>query len=409
MSDSISKRKIEYIQQKDEFDYLKSLIDSLENGNCIGILLQGPPGTGKTLLAISLAKTYKSSYYIIDGSPDLDRRDIEGNWELLKDETKFNYGPLTLAIKDANKEGIAFIIINEINAIRENEQISLNSLLSENHINLISKGFEKHELNSESKLIIIGTMNVGVIGINKLQEAFEDRFIITPEITYPLKSKEIDIARQISGCKKKVAEIVVDAARQIRKQAIQDYSITKIFSTRLVVNFCILISLMPPKYLKHNIENVIINKLGTTTEEKRSIAMILDGKMFETKLKEELISKTTSIMTGESIIDKDSLDQILTDTKACVANYISKYGQSNAFRFNGGILWKLIQWMWLNKKKTLQDYFQLTKFLNLHTQYKQQTGKNYIYNGNITLSYIKWIYRQKSEDLKKFMDEYPVL
>ncbi|MHA1105637.1 MAG: AAA family ATPase [Promethearchaeota archaeon] len=410
MSDSISKKKIEYIQQKDEFDYLRSLLDSLDKGSCVGILLQGPPGTGKTLLAISLAKAYKASYYIIDGSPDLDRRDIEGNWELLKEETKFNYGPLTLAIKDANNEGIAFIIINEINAIRENEQISLNSLLSENHINLISKGFEKHELNSESKLIIIGTMNKGVIGINKLQEAFEDRFIITPEISYPLKNKEIDIATQISGCKKKVAEIVVDAARQIRKQAIQDYSITKIFSTRLVVNFCMLISLMPTKYLKHNIENVIINKLGTTTEEKKSIAMILDGKMFETKLKEQLISKTTSLMNVECTIDKDSLDQILTDTKECIADYISKYGRSNAFRYNGRIMWKFIKWMWLNKKKNLLNYFQLTEFLNLHTQYKQQTGKNYIHNGNITLSYIQWLYQQRPDDLKKLMEEdYPVL
>ncbi len=304
---------------------------------------------------------------------------------------------------------MAFIIINEINAIRENEQISLNSLLSENHINLISKGFEKHELNSESKLIIIGTMNLGVIGINKLQEAFEDRFIITPEISYPLKTKEIDIATKVSGCKEKIAEIVVDAARQIRKQAIQDYSITKIFSTRLVVNFCMLISLMPPKYLKHNIENMIINKLGTTTEEKKSIAMILDGKMFETKLKQELISNTTSIMTVEGMIDKDSLDQIISDTKACIADYISKYGKSNAVRYNGTILWKLITWMWLNKRETLQNYFKLTEFVNLHTEYKQLQEKNYMYNGNITLSYIKWIYRQKSEELKRFMDEYPVL
>jgi hypothetical protein len=44
-------------------------------------------------------------------------------------------------------------------------------------LNLISKGFEKNELKSKSKLIIIGTMNKGVAGINKLQEAFEDRFI----------------------------------------------------------------------------------------------------------------------------------------------------------------------------------------------------------------------------------------
>ncbi|MFX0106369.1 MAG: AAA family ATPase, partial [Candidatus Hodarchaeota archaeon] len=270
ISGSKSQNKIEYIQQKDEFDYLKSLIDSVDKGRCVGILLHGPPGTGKTLLAISLANTFNSVYYIIDGSPDLDRRDIEGNWELIKGATKFNYGPLTLAIRDANKSGIAFVIINEINAIRENEQISLNSLLSESHINLISKGFEKHELNQNSKLIIIGTMNKGVAGINKLQEAFEDRFIISPEINYPLKNKEIDIAIKMSGCRKRIAEIVVDAARQIRKQAIQDFSITKIFSTRLVVNFCILISQMPPKFLKNNIENVILNKLGNTPEEKKS-------------------------------------------------------------------------------------------------------------------------------------------
>ena len=203
-----SQNNIGYIQQKDEFDYLKSLIESVEVGRCIGVLLHGPPGTGKTLLALSLANAFKVSYYIIDGSPDLDRRDIEGNWELMKGETIFNYGPLTLAIKDANKRGMAFVIINELNAIRENEQISLNSLLSENHINLISKGFEKHELNPKSKLIIIGTLNKGVAGINKLQEAFEDRFIISPEINYPLKDKEIEIVVKISGCSKKIAGIV---------------------------------------------------------------------------------------------------------------------------------------------------------------------------------------------------------
>ncbi|KKM05579.1 hypothetical protein LCGC14_1752670, partial [marine sediment metagenome] len=184
---------IRYIQQRDEFDYLKSLINSIEKGVCIGILLHGPPGTGKTLLATSLAHFFNAHYYIIDGSPDLDRRDIEGYWELYNGETRFNYGPLTRSIDDANRDGISFIIINEVNAIRESEQISLNSLLSENHINLISKGFERYELNPKSKLVIIGTLNKGVIGINKLQEAFEDRFIVSPEINYPIKQKEIEI------------------------------------------------------------------------------------------------------------------------------------------------------------------------------------------------------------------------
>ncbi|GAG33094.1 unnamed protein product, partial [marine sediment metagenome] len=214
-------KKINYIQQYDEFDYLKNFIKSFDKGTCMGILLHGPPGTGKTLLAITLANSFKAHYYIIDGSPDLDRRDIEGYWEIFNGETQFNYGPLTKAIEDANKEGISFIIINEVNAIRESEQISLNSLLSENHVNLISKGFERYELNPKSKLVIIGTLNKGVIGINKLQEAFEDRFIVSPEINYPIKQKEIEIATAISGCDKNIAELVVDVARQIRKQALK--------------------------------------------------------------------------------------------------------------------------------------------------------------------------------------------
>lgn len=387
------------------------MINSINKGKCIGILLHGPPGTGKTLLAVSLAKFYHASYYIIDGSPDLDRRDIEGNWELLKGDTKFNYGPLTLAIKDANENGISFIIINEINAIRENEQISLNSLLSENHINLISKGFEKHELSSESKLIIMGTMNKEVAGINKLQEAFEDRFIICPEINYPLKNKEIEIVSKISGCKSKIAEVVVDTARQIRKQAIQDFSITKIFSTRLIVNFCMLISKMPSVFLKNNIENVIINKLGTTPEEKKSIAMILDGKMLESKIREELEESKPVELIKESIfeIKDETVNQIISLTKVCFKDYIDKYGIKNTFKFNGLIMWKVIHWMWMHNRKTFQQYIQLTEMFNLPYRYKEETGKSHLYNGGITLSYIKWIYQKNSEILNKIIKEiFPV-
>jgi GTPase SAR1 family protein len=411
ISDTVIENQIEYIQQKDEYDYLKCLINSIGKGVCVGILLHGPPGTGKTLLAISLAKSYNASYYIIDGSPDLDRRDIEGNWELLKGDTKFNYGPLTLAIKDANENGISFIIINEINAIRENEQISLNSLLSEKHINLISKGFEKHELGPKSKLIILGTMNKGVAGINKLQEAFEDRFIICPEINYPLKDKEIEIVTKLSGCDNKIADIVVDTARQIRKQATQDFSITKIFSTRLIVNFCMLISKMPLIYLKNNIENVIINKLGTTPEEKKSIAMILDGKMFESKIRDELEERKPVELIWENDVDitNEKVSEVIELTKKCFQDYIEKYGIKNTFKYDGLIMWKVIHWMWMHNRETFQKYFKLTEMFNLPYQFREETGKDYLYNGNITLTYIRWIYQENLETLTKIIKEiFPV-
>jgi Holliday junction resolvasome RuvABC ATP-dependent DNA helicase subunit len=405
MSDLAINRNIEYIQQRNEFDYLKALINSMGKGRCIGILLHGPPGTGKTLLATSLAKEFDSSYYIIDGSPDLDRRDIEGNWELFNGDTRFNHGPLTRAIEDANKAGICFIVINEINAIRESEQISLNSLLSESHINLISKGFERYSLKETSKLVIIGTMNKGVIGINKLQEAFEDRFLVCPEITYPSKQKEIEIAVKLTGCKSKVAETVVDAARQIRKQAIKDFSITKIFSTRLIVNFCLIVSKMSSAYLRYNIENIIINKLGENQEEKKSIAMILDGKLFEDNLRKYLAPKSDTI-PGTTIIHatpRAPEAKIISNFRSKVEKYVFELENAKYKNKNGSLMWKFFDWFWDHDRTALKDYIQLTEKMGYHNLYTENTGNRHLRNGEITLTYIKWLYKNKNKDLMDFM------
>ncbi|MHA1933316.1 MAG: CbbQ/NirQ/NorQ domain-containing protein, partial [Promethearchaeota archaeon] len=250
-----------------------------------------------------------------------------------------------------------------------------------------------------------GTLNRGVIGINKLQEAFEDRFIASPEIDYPEKQKEIEIATKMSGCNKKMAEIVVDAARQIRKQAIKDFSITKIFSTRLIVNFCLVISSMAPKFLRHNIENIIINKLGENQEEKKSIAMILDGKMFESKLRGILSPEGYSKDIHEDKIDLSQVEEnkIITIMRKHVNKYIQFYDRENALNKNGEIMWKFIEWFWCYNRKILRDYIQLTKKLDLPEVYRKDTGKNYLYRGEITLSYIKWLYRHEKQELMTLM------
>ena len=312
---------------------------------------------------------------------------------------------MTRAIEDANSKGISFIVINEINAIRESEQISLNSLLSESHINLISKGFERYSLKKSSKLVIIGTMNKGVIGINKLQEAFEDRFLVCPEITYPSKKKEIEIAVKLSGCKKMVAETVVDAARQIRKQAIKDFSITKIFSTRLIVNFCLIVSNMSPDYLRYNIENVIINKLGENQEEKKSIAMILDGKLFEDNLKKylNLRSDVKSDIKAGIILQRAPEAKVISNFKSKVEKYVFELGNGKYKNKSGSLMWKFFEWFWKEHRTSLKDYLQLTEKLGYHKVYKESTGHSHLYNGEITFAFIKWLYRSKNKDLMDFM------
>ena len=37
--------------------------------------------------------------------------------------------------------------------------------------------------------------------------------------------------------------------------------------------------------------------------------------------------------------------------------------------------------------------------------YEEYVGTNFKYGGEVTLSYIKWLYRQKKQDLSKFMKE----
>ena len=204
---------------------------------------------------------------------------------------------------------------------------------------------------------------------------------------------------------------MVDSARQIRKQALQDFSISKVFSTRHVVDFCLVVSRMPSKYLKHNIENVIINKLGENQEEKKSIAMILDGKMFETKLRNILSPNhekkaNLSEKSDEQQPEKPAI-QIMRN---CVQNYINQYGIGSVLRKNGKVKWKLFDWLWFNNRGELQEYVKLTVEFGYHEEYTKTTGKYHLYKKKVSLAYIRWLYREKNDEFEKFlMDTHKIL
>jgi hypothetical protein len=166
---------------------------------------------------------------------------------------------------------------------------------------------------------------------------------------------------------------------------------------------------MPIKFLKNNIENVILNKLGNTPEEKKSIAMILDGKMFESNLKKELFKIKENII-WQNIEDYHSVEEIINKARACYELFSNKYKKGTNSPENGHIIWKLIEWMWQNHRNILQEYFKLTDMLSLPNAYKQETGKEYIYNGRLTFRYIRWLYQQKPVELNKFMRKvFPIL
>jgi len=386
-----------YIQQKNELDYLMKVIDAAPSGRTLGILLQGPPGTGKTLLAITLAKMKGSNYYIIDGSPQLDRRDIEGNWEIMKGDTIFNEGPLVLGLKDANscKVKMAFIIINEINAIRPSEQISMNSLLSESHINLINKASERVELAEDAKVIVIGTMNRNVLGINSLQEAFNDRFFLNLTIEYPEKAKEAEIVSKISKCSLKLADLIIEAGQHLRKMA-ENGSVSKIFSTRMGVNFASVLTSMGASYVEENIKSMIVTKLSDEADEEESIKQMLSGLKFESRLKEILtVAKPTETPAPSSV----PTESVLEDMRKVVEEY---FPMGKIFKA-GKLTYSFLEWSWANHKDIVQKYFELTKEMGLFEEYEKETSKTVHYGGALTFTYINWIYQHRHHKLIDFM------
>jgi nitric oxide reductase NorQ protein len=406
-----------YVQQDDEMDHLDEIITCAESGKATGLLLWGPPGTGKTLLATTLARRNKSKYFIIDGSPQLDRRDLEGTIEIRKGETVFFDGPLTQAIKEAKENKISFLIINEINAIRESEQVSLNSLLSESHINLISKNGERIELDEDCKLIVIGTMNKGVLGINQLQEAFDDRFILEKKIGYPSKNVEMKIITKITGCKRDLAKLTVELAKELRKGA-EKYVISKMFSTRMAVNFCSMISKMGTKFLRQNIKSMIIHKLSQNEEEYNYVSTMIDGKLFEDELTKVLEppkkveeSKVSSEPIGISTLFTKPAGLAIDESNAIdnMKKVVDECKMTVGLWWHSKIMWKSLEWIWKNHKRVLQRYFELGDKIGFFDDYSKETGKDPFYSGQLTQSAIYWVFNNRYAKIEQFMVKiYPV-
>lgn len=298
----MERKNVRYVEVENEYRHLKSFIECFPKGGVCSILLVGPPGTAKTTLALTLARDFGAKYEVVDGSEEIERRDLEGVWLIQKDQgTVFVPGSIVKGIIGANDDEIYFLIINEPNAMRQGQQIGFNSLLAEGEVNLFSKAGERFELNKNAKLVVIGTMNLNVLGINELQEAFDDRFWMNKAITYAKPEKEVEILVQMSGCKKEVAQIIVEVANKFREAAsAQQLSIPKMFSTRLAVNFAKMITIMKTNFLRENIRDMIINKLAKEPAEIQTAEGILAGKDFEDELY-RMLSDNSSMTIEEEV------------------------------------------------------------------------------------------------------------
>lgn len=294
---------IKYIQQFNEYDYLNNYIQNMiknPNGRrSIGINIVGPPGIGKTLLGVCLAEEFDHNHIPIDGSPTLERRDIEGIYEVRDGNTIFIKAQLVRVIEEANETGIAFLSIEEVNAIPPEEQISLNSLLDfKGEISLLSKAGEKYRINDGCMVVVLSTMNRNVFGINPLQQAFKSRYDLFIELDFPSIQKEMEILQIITKIDKQSAREISEMARELRQMCEKDNKISDLITTRCLVKLCKINQEMGRKMVKETMEYCIINKITSSNEERQLVYNLLEGKMLKRTLE-------NAVYDGEIIPKKE--------------------------------------------------------------------------------------------------------
>jgi len=286
----------------------------------------GPPGCGKTWNALRVNKDLKCEVFKIDGSPNLCKEDMEGNFITKGTEVVFNYGIIPQAIISANKNGFAVIIVNEFNNLLPNVQASFNALLDfQGELNLGINGGERLVVEEGKKLIFISTMNEDLAGLNPLQEAMKTRFEYFIEFDYPTFKEELNMYKS-SFENERSAELYTEFIREIRSMYISDNKLESAITIREGLAFLTAKNIIDPKIA---LEYCITRKVTNDKIESSSIMSLAQGKnLFASEKKLIKIAKSISVEISDTDIPKilkDKVEAIFSDELETVFRLKTKY------------------------------------------------------------------------------------
>src|ERR1041385_4528791 len=210
--------KLPYVPRGYEMDLLRA---HLEGKDMPPIILFGPKGTAKTMLVRYYAEQNKLPYLCHDCHNQTDAGDLFGKFIIHERETPYIFGSLARAIKLANHHGKAVIVLEEINALNQESQKMLNAFLDWRKEAYLAEIGETAKLDSEAKLLVVGTMNVNLGastygGIFELNEDFKSRFAMK-KIDYPPLEHETHMLQQLTRMDDSVISRVISIAASTRK------------------------------------------------------------------------------------------------------------------------------------------------------------------------------------------------
>lgn len=192
----------------------------------LAVMLKGPTGCGKTRFVEYMAWRLKRPLITVACHDDLAASDLIGRYLIRHDNTVWQDGPLTRAVREG-----AICYLDEVVEARQDTIVVLHSLTDYRRLLPIDKTGEKLVAAPGFQLVI--SYNPGYQRMLKdLKPSTRQRFVAL-EFDFPSAEAEAQIVAQESGVDHATAHALVSLAQRLR--SLRDRGLAEIPSTRLLV------------------------------------------------------------------------------------------------------------------------------------------------------------------------------
>jgi nitric oxide reductase NorQ protein len=227
---AVESQRIEDYQLADEPYYLplKNEVELFEAAYEAGlpVMLKGPTGCGKTRFVEHMSWRLKRILVTVACHEDLTASDLVGKYTLSGDETVWQDGPLTTAVKAG---GIAYL--DEIVEARKDTTVVIHPLTDDRRVLPIEKKGEI--VAAPDNFLLVISYNPGYQSVLKdLKHSTKQRFVAI-EFDYPPPDLEETILKSESGIDSDVAARLVKVAEKVRN--LRTHGLEEGVSTRLLV------------------------------------------------------------------------------------------------------------------------------------------------------------------------------
>ncbi len=203
------------------------------------LLLKGPTGCGKSRLVEHMAARLGRPLVTVSCHDETSAVDLLGRWLVRGDETVWQDGPVTRAVREG-----AILYLDEIAEARPDVIVVLHPLTDHRRRLFVERHDETVEAAPGFGLVV--SFNPGYQrGLKELKPSTRQRFVAL-HFDYPAPALEQEIVEGETGCDPAVAKRLVALAAKMR--SVRDLGLAEVPSTRLLVDAARLIaSGLPPR------------------------------------------------------------------------------------------------------------------------------------------------------------------